>query len=146
VGGIIKAGQDQVARHLEQALAHSREHLDQSSQLATKGFEDIAGIARQNLDAALAVNQAVVSGVLAFWREIGVVNRTTLERGLEAGNRLLEAKTPQEVIAVQADYIKASLDDLVKLSELAAKAADHAGVPLNQNVLGSIRPGKSVAA
>ncbi len=147
VDGIIRAGQDQVARQLEYTLAQSRRHLDQSSNLATKSFEDLAGVARQNLDAVLTINQAVTSGLALFWREIATFNRSALERGLDAGTRLLDVRSLQEVVAIQAEYAKASVDDLVKFSELAAKAADQAAVPLNQNVrLSSIRWAKPLAA
>jgi hypothetical protein len=144
VGGFIKAGQDQAAHHLEQVLGQSRERLDQTTQLAIKGFDDLAGVGRQNLDAVLAGNQAAISGLVAFWRELATFNQAALNRGLDAGIRLLETRNPRDAIAIQAEYVKANIDDFVKLSDVAAKTVEQVKEPLNQKVL--LWPQKTRAA
>lgn len=127
---IVRAGQEQAVRQMEQSLMQSRRYLDQTSDLSTRSFDDLAALGRRSVESLLTVNIGTTSALAMFWREIGTFSRIALDRGIATGARLAEARSLQDVVGIQADYVKACVDDLVKFSELAAQAA----VPLNQNV------------
>jgi len=135
---VILTSQEQAARGLDQMVGLWRDQTARSGQMALKALDDMAAIGRLQLDTALTINLLAARGAGAIQREIDGFNRMAFDKGMAAATRVLEARSLHDVIAIQTDFVKQSVDDALteagKLSELAAKAADETIAPLNARV------------
>ena len=136
---IVKVGQDQATRHLEQAVTFSRDQLDLTGQLMTKRLEDMATIGRLQLEAMLSCSQLAAKTISAVCKEIDGINRNAVDKGVAAATKLLEARSFEEAFTVQADYFKSSFDDALasstRLSEIVVRITDEVVEPLKAQAL-----------
>lgn len=97
-------------------------------------LESLADLGRENIAALAKSNLALSEGMQAIGREILTYARSSLESASQTAAALLEAKTLDEVIQLNTDLAKSSLEALLarsaKLSEMGVSIANEALAPL----------------
>ena len=106
---------------LEQVATKSREAMEQSM----KHVDEMAGLARGNVEAMLASSRAATSGIEAIAREVAEFSRKAFEETTAAARAMTTVKTPNELMALQNDFAKTQFDaavaEMSKLSETMVK-------------------------
>ncbi len=112
-----RTGRDEAAH--ETQAAHDPRAPSPAGELAAPGREQVA--------AALRANRAIAEGLEAMGREMIDYTQTSLEAAAVAAKDLLRVRTFADLVRVNADFFKASLEDLAmrsaRLSEVGAKLA-----------------------
>jgi phasin family protein len=102
------------------------------------GYEELADLGRENFAAVLRANAALSEGLEAIGKEVMGYARTSFESAAEAATALLSAKTLEDVVQLNTEFAKASLERLLersaKLSEMGVKVANDALAPLGSRV------------
>lgn len=119
-------------------------------------YAEFATLGRENIEAAVKTNAALSAGIEAFGQEVMVYARSALQNASETARGLLDAKTLEDVVRLQADLAKRHFDGLlagsVKLSELGVSVANEALAPWEGRVEAAMaqltypQPAKSHAA
>jgi phasin family protein len=103
---------------------------------ALGGYEELAALSREHLDAMLKANAALSEGFEALAKEYMGYTQATLTAAGEAAQSLLKAKTLDQVIEINAGLAKtgveALLDRSAKLSQWSLALAKEAALPLEQ--------------
>ncbi len=103
-----------------------------------KGYNDMAVLAKANMDAMMAATAIVSQGVQNLNDECVAYCKAAMEQSLATVKALIGTKDLRDVVAVQNAYAKRCLDSFLaestKLSEMGLKVANEALVPLNAQV------------
>jgi len=96
-------------------------------------YADLAAISRDNVEAAVKANAALSAGIEAIGQEVMAYTKSALKSASEAAHGLLNARTLEDVVRLQADLAKRNFDGFVagsvKLSELGVSLANEALAP-----------------
>jgi phasin family protein len=102
------------------------------------GYEELADLGRENFAAVLRANAALSEGLEAIGKEVMGYARNSFENAAETATALLAAKTFEDVVQLNTDFAKASLEQMIegstKLSEMGVKVANEALAPLGDRV------------
>lgn len=105
----------------EQVATKSREAIEHGM----KSVDEMAGMARGNVEAMLASSRAATSGIEAIAREVADFSRKTFEETTAAARAMTTVKTPNELMQLQNDFAKTQFDaavaEMSKLSETMVK-------------------------
>jgi len=105
----------------EQVATKSREAIEHSM----KSVDEMAHMARGNVEAMLASSRAATQGIEAIARDVADFSRKTFEETTAAARAMATVKTPNELMALQNDFAKTQFDAAVaqmsKLSETMVK-------------------------
>lgn len=151
VEGAVKAGQEAAAKNVEQFMALTQEQFEKVGGDAFKGFDDVAGFGKDNIDAFVAAGNVVTKG----WQDLGQAWFTfaqgTVENGVSVAQAMMTAKTPREAVDLQNSYAKSAFDAFVaessKLSELGLKVTNDAIAPISARVNATVEKfGKPLVA
>jgi len=103
----------------------------------TKAFENINSVISDYIAAVTKSNTALWQGVEEIMRSVGGMSQESFARAVSAYNTLTSAKTPQDVIGTQTDFVRDSIDNAVaggnKVSEISVRVAKEAIAPLAQH-------------
>ena len=109
-----KASFEQVATKSREAIETGMKHVD-----------EMAGMARGNVEAMLASSRAATQGIEAIAREVADFSRKSFEETTAAARAMTTVKTPNELMALQNDFAKTQFDaavaEMSKLSETMVK-------------------------
>lgn len=99
-----------------------------------KGFDDLTAFGQANIDALIQTTAVFNKGVEEISREVASLARASIETGADAARATFAAKTVKDVMAVQTDFTKASLEKLLanwaRFGELGVKLATETASPL----------------
>ena len=119
----------------DKILGTGREHVEKANQAMIKTAEEMQKLSKENLEACLQASQIVAKGLQELSREWTAYVQESLERSAAATKALMAARSFQEVISLQSDWVKASLDKLIaettKLSEQTVKVTNEAMEPIS---------------
>jgi hypothetical protein len=105
---------------------------------APLSLESLADLSRENFEAMTKANRALTEGLQALGQEILTYARSSLESASQTATALLGAKTFDEVIQLNSDLAKASLETMLtrsaKLSEMGVTIASDTLAPLGGRV------------
>jgi phasin family protein len=122
-----KAGQDAPPKGCEQPG-------EQAGQQFFDSYEEFAAFGKQNVDALVQSTTVVAKGVEELSRAMFGFVQTTFEAGAATGKAMLGVRTLNELVTLQNEYVRTSLDSVlsesVKLSELTVKVANEALEPI----------------
>jgi phasin family protein len=111
---------------------------DRSQDLAKRGqkvAEELADLARANVEAVVESSRVAAEGVRAIGQEAVSSSRDGFEQAADAIRSLAEAKSPTEYLQLQGDIARASFDRAVaessRLTESLVKLAGEAFQPLS---------------
>ena len=109
-----KASFEQVAVKSREAIESGMKHVD-----------EMAGMARGNVEAMLASSRAAAQGIEAIAREVADFSRKSFEETTAAARAMTTVKTPNELMQLQNDFAKTQFDaavaEMSKLSETMVK-------------------------
>jgi len=98
------------------------------------GYEELAELSREHLDAVLKANAALSEGFEALAKEYMGYTRVALTTAGEAAKSLLKAKTLDQVIEINSGMAKTGIDMMLdrsaKLSQWSLALAKEAAQPL----------------
>ncbi len=110
--------------------------IDISGNLS-KAFEDVNAAVSNYISAVTKSTAALWQGYEEISRSISGLSQENFARCVNAYTSLASAKSPQEAIAAQTEFVKESFDHAVtngsKVSELSVRVAKDAIGPLTQN-------------
>lgn len=134
----VKAGQDAVAKNIEQGLSAGREQFEKASSQLFTFWSDAAEYGKGNVDAYFAAGTAFAKGLEDLGRTVFDVGQSTFEETVGTTKAMVTAKSLNEVVDLQSNYARKTFDGLVaestKLSEMTVKVANEAMAPLNARV------------
>jgi phasin family protein len=119
----------------DKILGSGREHVEKANQAMIKTAEEMQKLSKENLEACIQASQIIAKGMQELGREWTAYMQESLERSAAAAKALMAARSFQEVVSLQSDWVKASLDKLVaettKLSERTVKVTNEAMEPIS---------------
>lgn len=134
-----RVGEEQVSR----MTAIGREQSDQLRSALTSSvsaYRDIAEFSRGDFDAVMQSNARLMRGMQEMGWEMANFTQESLRLGLRAANELMSCRTMDDMVKVQRDYTKQSVDaflnESAKLLEMSSSAAGEAVNPIQQRVEG----------
>ncbi|MDD4615554.1 MAG: phasin family protein [Alphaproteobacteria bacterium] len=102
-----------------------------------KAFEDINTAVSNYVSAVTKSTAALWQGIEEITRNVGGLSQENFARCVSAYTSLASAKSPQEAMSAQAEFVKESFDNAVangsKVTELSARVAKDAISPLTQH-------------
>lgn len=148
VEAVVKASAEAATKGYEQALAMTKEQVEKMSDNVFKGYDQFSNVSKENVDAYVKSSTILAKGYEQLGKEFMAFAQGSLETNLAVAKSLLGAKSLREVIDMQTEYSRKSLDQMMaesaKLAELSVKVANEAMVPLqsqvNQNVEKMFKP------
>jgi phasin family protein len=119
----------------DKLIGTSREQIEKANQAMLKASEEMQKLSKENVEACLQASTIIAKGMQELGREWTAYLQESLERAAAATKALMAARTMQEVVALQSDWVKGSLDKLVaeatKLSEQTVKVTNEAMEPIS---------------
>jgi phasin family protein len=119
----------------DKILGSSREHVEKANQAMIKTAEEMQKLSKENLEACIQASTIIAKGMQELGREWTAYVQESMERSAAAAKAMMSARSLQEVINLQSDWLKASLDKLVaettKLSERTVKVTNEAMEPIS---------------
>ncbi len=98
------------------------------------GYEDLAIYGKETLSALVAANAALSQALERMSLELVSLARAAVESAATTGAGMVDAKSLEDVIALQYDFTKGCVERLIvggaRLSELGLKAASEVYEPL----------------
>ena len=135
---VVKAGTQAATKGYEQAVAMTQEQVEKASFNVFSGYDEVANLGKDNMDAYVASSAVVARGFESFGKEVLSFTQISMEAGVAVAKSLAAAKTLQEVIDLQNAYSRHSFDSLVaesaKLTDLSIAMANDAMEPLQSRM------------
>jgi phasin family protein len=118
----------------DKATTLTRDQVAKASAL----LEDLAVLGKGNLDAVVQSNTVIAKGLEEISREFMRYAQTSLESATSATKALFGARTLQDLIALNSDFARTSLDTFLanstKLGDMGLKVANEAFEPISARV------------
>ena len=134
VEAVVKAGTQAASKSYEQAVAMAQEQVEKASENLFKGYDEVASLGKDSVDAYVESTSVFAKGVEAMSKELMGFTQTTVEANVANAKALFAAKTLREVIDLQTGFSRSSFDSLVaesaKLTELSMALASDTFEPL----------------
>lgn len=135
---VVKAGTQAATKGYEQAVAMTQEQVEKASSNVFKGYDEVASLGRDNMDAYVESTEAMARGFESLGKEFISFTQVSMEAGMAAARSLATAKSLGEMIELQRDYSRSSFDTLLtesaKLTDLSIALANEAMEPLQSRV------------
>jgi hypothetical protein len=127
----------EAAAAAKQTLERSRESAQRMNETATRGYEELLTLSRENMDSMARASQAMLKGTsdlgslwASFWNE-------QMTTGVEAMRSLAACDSWDEALKVQNEFTRASLDRVcsrtLKSAEVASEMVTKSFVPLQES-------------
>ena len=148
VEAVVKAGTEAATKGYEQALTMTKEQVEKMSENLFKGYDQFSTVGKDSVDAYVKSGTILAKGYEAMGKEVMSFAQDAMEANLAMAKSLMSAKTLREVIDMQTEYSRKSLDQAMaesaKLAELSVKVTNEAFEPIqtqvNQNVERIFKP------
>lgn len=145
---MVKAGTQAATKSYEQAIALTQEQVEKFSSSVFEGYDDIASLGKDNIDAYVQSTNVFAKGVEAMGKEMMSFAQTSLDSSMANAKALFGATTLREFIDLQTDFSRSGFDSLVaesaRLTELSVNLANETIEPLqvrlNANVEKMMKP------
>lgn len=115
-----------------------KDQMEKAAGQFLKGYEDLASLAKGNVDAVVASGNIVAKGAEEAGQQVAAFTQASLQKQAEAGKALLGITSFQDLIAFQSAFLKSSAENLVReatrFQELSAKITSEAIAPINARV------------
>lgn len=110
---------------------------------STKAYQEVADYSKDDMEAMIQSGARLAKGFQEMGWEVMNFTQESLRASLRAANDLMECRSVEDIVAVQRNYLKESVDSFLsesaKLLQITSAAADEAVNPINQRVEGGRR-------
>ncbi len=116
---------------------------DKVAQLTSpQNFAQASQFNKENMDAALRSTQVLAKATEELGKAIYSFTQSSMELSVQASQAALNIRTLQDLVDVQSEYARNSMDHLIsgtsKISDMAVKVANEVMEPFNQRINDSI--------
>lgn len=123
--------------------AQSQKKTDGKAQAAFfAGYEDLIGLGKENLEAAVKSSQLFAKGAEAINATLFQAAREAVEENIKASKAIMGCKTPEEFFEVQNDVARANYEKLLvesrKVTDMTVKLAEESAQPIAERVTASV--------
>ena len=120
------------------AAAATEETVAATQNQLFKGYEDLTVLGQGNFEAVVHANQVLAKGAEVISKELMEIAQASFESAATAAKAYFGAKTLQDVLKLNSEFAKLSLDSFLtnsaKLSDLGVKVANEAFAPIGERV------------
>ena len=110
---VVKAGTQAASKSYEQAVAMAQEQVEKASTSMFKGYDEVATLGKQNVDAYVESSTVFAKGMEAMGKELMSFAQSAMEANVANAKAMFGAKTVRELIDLQTDFSRSSIDSLV---------------------------------
>jgi phasin family protein len=119
----------------EQIFGTTREQFEKANQTMLRTAEEMQKLSKDNFDAYIQASTIVAKGVQELGLAWTAYVQECVERSAAATKALMSARSLQEIVSLQSEWTKASLDKFIaettKLSKQTVKVTNEAMEPIN---------------
>lgn len=141
---------DEAKTRFQSAFAEMNEKAKTGVEKSTKAVEELADIAKGNVEALVESGKIAAKGVEALGQEAAEYGRLTFEKASATMKSLAAAKSPTEFFQLQSEMVSGAFDifakESAKTSEALIKLAGEVAQPLSSRVSLVTEKVKSLAA
>jgi phasin family protein len=123
------------AETMDSAFHNGTETLKEGFEKAAKGYDRIISLTKDNSEALLKSANVASKGVETINSEVLAFSRKRMEDGVTAAKAIFGAKSFNEAIELQAEYVRtafeAHLAQFSRLSQIAVETAKGAAEPIS---------------
>ncbi len=116
-------------------FADANERSQQLAQKSQKVAEELADLARANVEAVVEAGRVAAEGARSIGQDVVAKQRDSVEQAADVIRSLAEAKSPTEYLQLQGEFARSQFDRAVaetsKLTESLVKLAGEAFQPLS---------------
>ena len=150
---MVAAGQETL-RNFAKAGTESYENafagIHGKAEELIQGYDEMAASSKENIEVLSAAGTAYGKGVEAIGGEWMSFAKTMLDNNVQVTKAILGAKSLNEVMDLQSNFMRGSFDGLMaqstKVGELATKVAQEAAEPINAQFTASVEKWRNNAA
>lgn len=121
-----------------------------TAEAMSKTTQAVTAFGRGNLEALTQSTQAYMAGMQELSRLYVTAVQGLMQQAAESTKAFAGAKTPQDVLALQANLTRASLERILsegtKLQHAAQKMAEQVSAPLAQRAAAAVEQGQRAQA
>jgi hypothetical protein len=136
-------------RGLRQAADMARQQNEKTQALLgqpTEIYREFAEHSQADLDAVMQTGTRVARGFQELSLEVSQFTQHSLRMGMRLANEMMECRSVEDVMAVQRDFMKESLDNFLnesaRLLTLSSRLANDAVAPVTEKIS---RTGETIA-
>lgn len=134
----MAAKADTATETYEAMTAASNQAMKDGVEKAVAAFGDLSAFSKNNVEAMMQAMTTAGKGVEQVSAQWAAFSKTAMEDGVTAAKRIAGAKSVQEVLELQTDYARSSLDayigEMTKLTDVMSGAVKDSFKPLNERV------------
>ena len=127
---------------IETFTTASNKAIKDNVERAMGAFGDMSAFSKENVEALVASMTKAGKGVEQINAAVMAYTKSAMEDGVAAAKKMAGAKSVQEIIELQTDYAKSSLDTYIgemnRVTDLYATTMKDAFKPLNERVSAAV--------
>lgn len=112
-------------------------------------YEEVNQLGKENVEAFVKSSQILAKAAEEMGKAISTFAQSSMELNQQAGQALLGVKSVQDLVEVQAELARSSMDHMIagasKISDMAVKVANEAFEPIQHRVSQAIEKATKVA-
>ncbi|WP_142848762.1 phasin family protein [Telmatospirillum sp. J64-1] len=126
-------------RGMQQMADLGRSQSDQFRNMlamANNGYSDMARFSRGDMEALIQSSARLAKGFQEISMEMMQFSQESMRKSLKRANELMECRSVEDMLSLQQDFMKESVDDLLqesaKLLQLSSRMTNDAVQPIQQ--------------
>lgn len=139
---VMKNAQTAANETIEQMTTAGNEAFKEGFEKSLKSVNELNAFQKENVEAVIASATAAGKNAEVLNTNAVAYAKTSMESAVAATKALTTAKSVQDMIEVQTDFVKSSMDmfmsEMTKTSELYAGAVKDVTKPINDRVAASV--------
>jgi len=133
-----KTAGDHMKDSAETVAKNGAEAFKNGFEKAAKGYDQVLGFGKENVEAYLKAANAAGKGVETLQNEMYMFSRQSVEETLAATKAVLSAKSVHEAFEIQSDFAKSAFETYVgqinRVNEIFLSATKEAFEPIQGRV------------
>jgi len=138
VEGMMKASTEASQQNYEQTVKAAQENLAKAAGELQKGVEALTELQSETYGAFVASGTVVAKGAESAGKRSADFTQSAVDAGVAHAKSLMEARTLNDVMDLQAKFARTSLDTLIAeasaMQEMGTKVANEAIAPIQAQV------------
>ena len=119
-------------------MQNTTEQFEKANREFYSRFEELSSFNRNNLDAAVQAANIIADGMKDISQAIFGHMQQSAQSAMATGKAMLAVKTLRELVELQSEYARATLDSLMadstKISEITVRCTSEAAEPISARV------------